>query len=702
VRIKMRLNSSWHIRLTSALPLAGVIVAVLAASPLFAQKETGGYPEDWSHHHLVFSNPGTLADAEKSGTSNDWHKIVTDPRYIHQQNKRSSGAKTLVDPGGFVGSGDRGRQDGGSGLHQDWAQTMLVGTVQPNTFPAKWSFSTTTAVCASDFVVYPTGAAGTATAASIIAYSNLYSGCGGTVPSVYWAYDTGATISTSPVLSGDSSGSQLAFVQVSGTTASLVLLKWNANTTGRAVTGVLSASSPEVTISSGTFTQADVGAQISGTNIPAGDTIASVLSGTTANLATAPTAHASETLTITAEAVATPGAPPTVANGSYRACTAPCMTTLTFSGSHNDTFSAPFYDYNDDVIYVGDDSGNLHQFTGVFNGSPAETVSAVAPIWPVVLNATYKVTSPVFDPVSGYVFVGNTDGILYAVNPTTATIHGTSTALGGAIMDGPLVDSSAGMVYVFVTINSADDNAVFQFSTTFTTGTGNGSATVGTGGTAATQFWLYAGTFDNVYYQSTTSPHTGSLWVGGNTSSATGGGAVYRIPITANVMTTGTIAAAITGITGNHNSWLPPLTEFCNPGANAACALNAGQTATTTGTDYLFFSANRGPAAGGCTNANGNGCIFSYNISTPTGPTRATTNLNVTNVGSPGCWATGGIVIDNSVQTGTLAGASQIYFIGLNGDKAGGPTSGTYTSTGCTAGSAGATIHATQALQSGP
>ena len=47
--------------------------------------------------------------------------------------------------------------------------------------------------------------------ASIVAYSNLYSSCGGTVPSTKWAYFTGGTIQTSPALSLD--GRQVAFVQ---------------------------------------------------------------------------------------------------------------------------------------------------------------------------------------------------------------------------------------------------------------------------------------------------------------------------------------------------------------------------------------------------------------------------------------------------------------------------------------------------------
>src|ERR1019366_8451688 len=47
-----------------------------------------GVPNDWSHHHLVFSNPGTEQDAIANGTHDRWLSIVNDPRYIIQQLKR--------------------------------------------------------------------------------------------------------------------------------------------------------------------------------------------------------------------------------------------------------------------------------------------------------------------------------------------------------------------------------------------------------------------------------------------------------------------------------------------------------------------------------------------------------------------------------------------------------------------------------------
>jgi hypothetical protein len=146
----------------------------------------------------------------------------------------------------------------------------------------------------------------------------------------------------------------------------------------------------------------------------------------------------------------------------------------------------------------------------------------------------------------------------------------------------------------------------------------------------------------------------------------------------------------VTGLTpsGAH-PWPSPVTEFCN----GACASNG--TITTSGTDYVFFSLNRA-SVGSCTNTAGNGCILSYNVNNPASVAISGTGLKVTTPGTNGCWATGGLVIDNS---STLTGASQIYFVNLDGNAAGTPSA--QTSSGCTAGSTGV-MNATQASQANP
>jgi len=192
-----------------------------------------------------------------------------------------------------------------------------------------------------------------------------------------------------------------------------------------------------------------------------------------------------------------------------------------------------------------------------------------------------------------------------------------------------------------------------------------------------------------VYFQSSPpSPDaTGSIYVVGNTGTA-GGATLYQVPISHSALT-GASNQVVTGLNSTEYPFPSPATEFCN----GTCASNG--TETTSGNDYVFFSINRG-AKSGCTNAAGNGCILSYNINNPSSVTQAGSGLNVVTPGANGCWATAGIVIDNS---SAAAGASQIYFVNLNGSTAGGATGAT--STNCTAAS-GTSVNGVQAAQASP
>jgi hypothetical protein len=622
-----------------------------------------------------------------------------------------------------------------------WAGTTLANgttaTVQPNTYPAKfgqYGASLTTASC-SDFVVYPTGAAGSASTASIIAFNNLYVGSSpacGSGPTVYWAYNTnGGTVSTSPILYTD--GVQVAFIQVTGTVASLVVLKSaqgssvsvNSPTSftsttqtysGSGVTGGCSTTSGSPTVScTGTsvnFTNAeDLGAAVTVTGFTGTQVITAVDSTTEITLSgNATTTESAGTVTITVAGFSGTSTG-FVSPANYPSCTAPCMTSLALnggsSGSPNDTYSAPFYDYaSDNALYVGDNSSNLHKFTGVFAGTPTE-------VTPVTLNSTaYAVSSPVYDPTSGCVFVGDSEGYLYSVSSGVAgsvctgnsfALYGKSENLGdgGAnegILDGPLVDPTAGMVYAFITDSAAigscaaGDNCVVQFTTSSitsgsTTAAPNAQHPLGTGGAG---FYLYSGTFDNAYFYSqslTPSSPTGNLWVAGNTGTA-GGATLYRIPITSNAM--GTPLAAVTGLSTTDYAYPSPVTEFCNNGTSG-CNV-------TGGTDYLYFSVYGSTLTAHSTTCGASGlvgCVLDYNITYPGSPTLAGVYpiVAVPAYQDHGCWVTGGFVIDNSATT---TGAAQVYFINLNGNEAGGPNGAT--STACTSGS-GNTIQAVQASQ---
>jgi hypothetical protein len=431
-------------------------------------------------------------------------------------------------------------------LKRDWEQDMGSGaTVGAGNYPAKFSFASTNANCASapqpDFVVYGTGLFGSTGQANIVAYDNLYSGCGGTVPTVYWAYNTGAPVLSSPVFSRD--GTQVAYVQSNGSAQGiLVLLKWAASTT---------------------------------------DTIIS------------PT-----TLT-------------RVVRSAYPSCMAPCMTTWSLVNSggmpDNNTNSSVFYDYTNDTAYVGDDSGWLHKFTPVFNGSPTEVTTGG---WPVQVNPVNPtiLTSPVHDFASGNVFVADKGGFLYRVDSTTAAVT-TSGQLdfsskldgGPGIVQGPIVDSTGGLVYVFAPSDgSAFCNAgaacagVYQLTTSFIAGDFGSEAEVGNSTVEpAPPNPLYIGAFDSAY-ENSVDPPTGNLYVCGNTG---GLPTLYQVPITAGAFA-GPAGISITQLTTpSATPPCSPVTDVYNPNAIAGP------------TEWIFVSVQDNGLNSGC---GGGGCLFNF------------------------------------------------------------------------------------------
>ena len=188
---------------------------------------------DWSHHHLVYS--------QQSGTDLS-SAFRLEPRYWQQWLRRNGMQSPITDPlttdppttNPFPENAASPFTTPRKRFKRDWAKSLGPGaTVGAGQYPAKFSFDVSSASCASDpqpdFVAFNTSVPGSATQASIVAFDNLYSGCTGTVPATYWAYNTGGAVLTSSTLSLD--GSQLAFVQSSAGHAQLVLLKWQASTT---------------------------------------------------------------------------------------------------------------------------------------------------------------------------------------------------------------------------------------------------------------------------------------------------------------------------------------------------------------------------------------------------------------------------------------------------------------------------------------
>jgi len=371
-----------------------------------------------------------------------------------------------------------------------------------------------------------------------VAYDNIYNGCSGTVPTVYWAFNTGGTVSSSPVFSQD--GTQIAFVQTdSSGHGTLVLLRWAASTT---------------------------------------------------------------------ETVSNPMTLTRVTNTAYPGCSAPCMTTEPLtdsSGNPNaDTGSFVFYAYGLDLAFVGDDAGWLHKITPFFNGVPAEVGSAG---WPVQVNSLQPtpLTSPVYDDTSGLVFVTDRGGYLYRVGPGTAFVaqsgqldFSLGSDSGPGLVEGPVVDSSAELVYVFASsdgsagcVGGSDCTAVYALQADFPAGNTGQEAKVGASTKAgtATPNPIYIGGFDSTYLNSATV--TGNLYVCGNTG---GPPILYQVPI---------VASALSGF-GTGGPILSNLTAPCSPVADVSNPNVAGGA-----TEWIFASTSTGGSAIDCASG---GCIYNF------------------------------------------------------------------------------------------
>jgi hypothetical protein len=584
----MRKNTSWSIKLVQVLIAGAIVIALFLTRRIRAENAPLHLPTDWSHRHLVFSQPKDLMQR---------FRLSGNVRYVQQWMRWNLERPVGGEPWRWHHAPEPGEL-----LRGDWSENMgNNATLGAGNFPAKFSFSVGTASCGSatppDFVVYNTSVSGSSSQATIVAFDNIYSGCTGTVPSTYWAYNTGAgeLVVTSPVLSAD--GTQVAFIQsTSGGTANLVLLKWKAST------GTLSA----------------------------------------------------------------PVAPMAEAASAYRGCTAPCMTTIAFGDGDADATSSPFYDYapGSDSLYVGDTTGYLHKFTGVFNGTPAETGSP----WPV-RAASAPLTSPVYDEVSGYVFVdasyitSNNGGRLHAVCATstcgtigstlnsgilgpvtsgTSCTSGTSGSGAALFMDAPIVDPTNDTIYVVLGNDGNANAAVFQFEvSTLNNGCGR-RVTLGAGSTTGVP--VYAGTFDNLYY----SGSAGHMYICGN---AGGDPTLYQVTVPATgILTAG--AATVGPVLTTGPTTCGPVVEFYNPNASGGPA------------DWIFTSVEANALTTtpiSCPNITYTGCIMSFNVTSGAAISASTATVGHTTVAG----GASGVVVDNTVGSSTLAGASQVYFTPL-------------------------------------
>jgi hypothetical protein len=694
----MKLNCSWQIRLAQILLGAALVIALVLVHGTSAQNGPVHMVTDWSHRHLVFSAPKNLVHA---------FQLSSNPRYVQQWMRRNAEIQTSSQGwrwrrahpetlkgdwsmnmgrnglnGATVGQGmypakfafnvgtancatdfvvyntslpgsntpvaatalgtftalsvagstivitntslattltltagisnaHTGAANSGTGTYAVGATLgaaatnlsiainvanngSFVGVSSPSAAGASVNFQAVTAGTAGNTITITNNAGtnftpasipftgGANGQASIMAFNNLYTGgCTAPTPQVYWAYDTGNAASAVTSPVISLDGSQVAFVQNAGLIGTLVLLKWKANAADNF-------------------------------NKPTDLTGAS-----------------------------------SVTPANYPTCTAPCMTAIQFAVtgvSRTDTNSSPFYDYITDVLYVGDTGGKLRKFTGVFNGVPAETVTAP---WPFTLGAAVVTTSPVHDHTNATTYIADSGGFLYSVTDAGVKVTSARIGFGLGIVDGPVVNAGSGQVFVYVSDDAAtapanaNHSAVFQFPAVFA---GGATGTKRQVGDSAGNLKMFSGDFDNNYWNSA-GGNAGFLYVCGYQAVGAGNEVptLWQIP-----MSTGTIGVPVAGpalttavLNGTSCS---PVVEVYNPGAVK---------------DWIFMSVVNNAVAGLPINCGvAAGCIMSFDVTAGA----AITNLTATTGHTTVTGGASSVTIDNLAGT---AGASQVYFTPL-------------------------------------
>jgi hypothetical protein len=517
----------------------------------------------------------------------------------------------------------------------DWGMSLLAGgSVGLGQYPAKFTFDVTAAPsCANDFVVFNTSLAGAAgTTANIVAFNQLYS--------------------TQGLVGGlcNQDGPSVYWSYFTGT--------------GTAVTSVVLSAT--------------------------GDKVAFVENvGTTANL---------RILKWKAGQGAGTGSPAgvdqNISGSNWSTCTAgnSCIASIAFSGAAaTDTRSAPYYDYSTDALYVGDDSGRMHKFTGVFSGTPSEVTAN----WPISINTGTVLTSPVYDGVSGNIYVGDSTGRLSFIREVGSTkgtctpqpcLNATNLSVGsnndGAIVDAPIVDGTNGFVFAVDGTETANNGTILQASTDFTTHVTRLAIGSNSGGTTV----LYSGTFDQNYINSSIATiSAGHMYVCGRDPNFGGDRpAVWQLNFANNtgIMSLGSDLASF--VSSNSRA-CSPVTEFYNPNGGGAGVAK----------DWIFFStgntANNGgnnsnnPIFGtGCqTGTNSNkGCVISIEVTNGATwpPTLPSALIRAQPLPGFNAGSTSGIIVDNS---STSSQASSIYFsLGTNSTGTGPGVPSCYTTAG--------------------
>jgi hypothetical protein len=371
--------------------------------------------------------------------------------------------------------------------------------------------------------------------ASIVAFNQLYSGaapgCNATrneanAPNVMWAYNTGGTVRTSPTLSYNDNGAQVAFIQSNASNvAELVLLRWKA--------GDGSVAAPANPALAANATDYRLGQNACALGV--------------ACMFKIPFAA---TVTVT------PNTP-------------------------DDLISSPFVDYASGTLYVGANNGTLHKFTNVFSTS-ANVAEVTSGGFPSVVSASNALSSPVYD-FAGSVFLGSASavgsgGALHKVNGSTGAVTSsvklTADSINPGVRASPMMDVSAGHAYAFVfndgstvagtNCTSFPCRAAVDFDRT--TFPAINKRLIGSGN-STTRAQAY-GAFDSNWFNSPTSD--GYIYVCGGTPGDTTQSMLWKLPLTGGVL-----GDALPGptVSGTASAACSPVSQVQN-GAN----------------EYLYFS----------------------------------------------------------------------------------------------------------------
>jgi hypothetical protein len=592
--------------------------AALSNYQATSHQSSASLSTDWTHKHVIFSAPSDPDVAEK---------VQKNPRYWQQQIRRmgpraadlergeSQAVEVLSDAGTDANSGKKKNRKKVKtkrfNRKRDWSESVATSalTLNPNkgvTYPAKFAFDTSnpTPNCLNDYAVFTLNQHNSSSF-NIIGYNNLY-------------------------VNGDGSG----LCNSALVTAPTALFAYFASTAGGQLqtAPVLSLDGTEIA-----FIEDSSSSQFHVLRWKAGNvnsTFASPFNATTL-----------------ASCVTTSDVPP-------------CEYTVQFS-SHNADISAPYVDYGTDTAYVSDNNGAVSAISPVFTATHSNPPAIVSgfPLSP----SGSTMSPPVYDSISGNLFVGDQGGNLFYIRTANSTkgtcVSGSPPCVGKSslsgtaalnvsskdILDAPIVDSSNQTVYVFSNSDPGNTNsAALQTDTTLSF---LNEAKAGSNGGGQN---VFSGDFTDPYF---TSPSTGLLYVCGNAGSnpelfaISFGGAgctAAGSPIscctgngTGNCMTTGTASFG-------------PL-DLSNASTSTQCSPITENFNSDTGKDQIYVGVVACAGFGGI--ASTVGCIQAWDVTSgfPASDTPAAI--------APESFGTSGIITDNTSSQSAAKVNTNIYFL---------------------------------------